>query len=126
MGGTVPSVRRYGSSMAFLSTSPDRRIAPRRPTNTRGVLVAPGLELSCLILDLSAGGLRVRMDRAMSLPRTVMLVDVVAGTVCEADVAWSKGLEAGLKCGSKTNALSGLVPARFMPARDAWLRAGGR
>lgn len=112
--------------MAFLSNSPDRRIAPRRPANTRGVLVAPGLELVCLIVDLSDGGVRVRMDRALSLPRHVMLVDIAAGTVCEAEVAWSKGLEAGLKCGSKTNALGGLVPARFTPARDAWLRAGGR
>lgn len=112
--------------MAFLNSFSDRRTAPRRAANTRGVLVAPGLEMVCLIVDLSAGGLRVRMDRQTSLPRAVMLIDVVAGTVCEAEVAWSRGLEAGLKCGARTTSLGGLVPARFTAAREAWLRAGGR
>lgn len=112
--------------MAFLSPFSERRAEPRRAVNARGVLVAPGLEMICLIMDLSAAGLRVRLDRQMSLPRTVMLVDIVAGTACEAQVAWSKGLEAGLKCASKSTALSGLVPARLTHARDAWLRAGGR
>ena len=112
--------------MAFPSPFSDRRSAPRLAANTRGVLVAPGLEMICLIMDLSAGGLRVRLDRSLSLPRAVQLVDVVAGTVCEAQVAWSKGLEAGLKCHARVHALSGLVPARFTSARDAWLRAGGR
>ncbi|CAN5226339.1 hypothetical protein BH10PSE2_BH10PSE2_16920 [soil metagenome] len=112
--------------MAFLSKSPDRRVAPRQASNARGLLVAPGLEMVCLIVDLSDGGFRVRMDRALSLPRMVVLVDIAAGAACEAEVAWSRGGEAGLKCGSRANALRGLVPARFTPARDAWLRAGGR
>ncbi len=88
--------------------------------------MAPALEMVCLIVDLSDGGFRVRLDRALSLPRDLILVDVAAGTACEAEVAWSKGQEAGLKCRSKGNALRGLVPARFTPAREAWLRAGGR
>jgi len=112
--------------MAFLSKSPDRRNEPRRAANRRGVLVGPEVELACLIVDLSDGGYRVRMDRALSLPRTVILVDISAGTACEADVVWSKGQEAGLKGGSRVNALGGLVPARFSAAREAWLRAGGR
>lgn len=112
--------------MAFHSPFADRRSTPRRAVNSRGVLVAPGLEMICLIQDASDRGLRVRMDRQMALPRSVMLVDVAAGSVCEAEVAWSKGLEAGLKCVTRAQALGGLVPARYTPARDAWLRAGGR
>ncbi|CAN5228024.1 hypothetical protein BH09PSE1_BH09PSE1_16140 [soil metagenome] len=113
--------------MAFLSSkSPDRRVLPRQAANARGVLVGPGLEMACLIVDLSDGGFRVRLDRHLSLPHTVVLVDIAAGTACEADVAWSKGQEAGLKCGVRANALRGLVPARFTAAREAWLRAGGR
>jgi len=35
----------------------DRRLQPRSPANARAVLVAPGLEMACVILDTSAGGL---------------------------------------------------------------------
>ena len=112
--------------MAFLNSFSDRRVAPRRAANTRGLLVASGLEMVCLILDESSGGLRVRMDRALSLPRSVGLVDIAAGTVCEAEVVWSRGQEVGLKCAARNQSLRGLVPARFAPAREAWLRAGGR
>lgn len=112
--------------MALFDKTPDRRFEPRRPANTRGVLVAPGLELACRILDLSEGGLRLRLDRALSLPAVVTVVDVDAGTACEASVAWSKGQEAGLKCRVRPTSLKGLVPARFAPAREAWVRAGGR
>ena len=82
--------------------------------------------MACLIVDMSDGGVRVRLDRALSLPRQILLVDIAAGTACEADVAWCKGMEAGLKCRVRANSLKGLVPARFAPARDAWTRAGGR
>ncbi|WGM45516.1 hypothetical protein KOAAANKH_00379 [Brevundimonas sp. NIBR10] len=112
--------------MALLSSPSERRLEPRQVANARGVLVAPGLELVCMIVDLSGGGYRVRLDRGLSLPRQVMLVDIAAGTACEADVAWCKGMEAGLKCRVRANSLRGLVPARFAPARDAWVRAGGR
>lgn len=104
----------------------ERRVEPRRASNARGLLVGPELEMVCLIADLSDGGFRVRLDRAQSLPRTVVLVDVAAGTACEADVVWSRGQEAGLKCRVRTTSLGGLVPARFAAAREAWRRAGGR
>ena len=88
--------------MALLRKPDERRSEPRRPANVRGVIVGPSLEMACLI------------------------VDVVAGTACEAEVAWRKGHEAGLKCRVRATPLQGLVPARFAQARDAWLRAGGR
>jgi hypothetical protein len=112
--------------MAFLSNPSERRLQPRQAANARGVLVAPGLEMACLITDLSDGGYRVRMDRAISLPRHVVLVEMATGMACEADVAWTKGLEAGLKCGARRTGLGGLVPHRLAAAREAWLRAGGR
>ena len=112
--------------MALFSKFSDRRITPRRPANTRGLLVAPELEMVCLITDESSSGLRIRLDRAVSLPPSVTLVDIAAGTACEAQVAWTKGQEAGLKCPAKPTSLHGLVPARFSAARQAWLRAGGR
>ena len=103
----------------------DRRSEPRFASSGRGVLVAPGFEMSCVIADEFNAGLRVRLDRALALPRSVIVVDVAQGLAIEADVAWAKGQEAGLKRTGQAS-LRGLVPARLAQARDAWIRAGGR
>lgn len=108
-----------------MSFQDDRRSEQRSPANARGVVVAPGLEIACLITDASAHGLRVRLDRNMALPASVIVVDIAEGLAYEGDVAWRKGMEAGLKVRSKAR-LRGLIPSRLTAARDAWLRAGGR
>lgn len=108
-----------------MTQSPDRRLQPRVPSNARAVLVAPGIELACIILDTSAAGLKLRTDRQMALPVQVIVVDIVAGHAIEADVAWRKGAEAGLRLRGQVP-LRGLIPSRLVPARDAWIRAGGR
>ena len=103
----------------------DRRFEPRSPANSRAVVVAPGLELTGLIVDHSQAGLRLRLDRNLALPNAVQVIDLARGVALEADVVWRKGQEAGLKqCGQSS--LRGLVPSRFAAARDAFLRAGGR
>ena len=103
----------------------DRRLQPRSPANTRAVLVAPGLEMACVIIDTSAGGLKIRTDRQIALPARVTVVDIAAGLAIEADVAWRKGAEAGLTLKGQAP-LRGLIPSRLLPAREAWIRAGGR
>lgn len=108
-----------------LTQPSDRRLQPRLPSNARAVLVAPGIELACVIVDTSSGGLKVRTDRQLALPSQVIVVDIVAGNAVEADVVWRKGLEAGLKLRGQSP-LRGLIPSRLLPARDAWVRAGGR
>ncbi|OGN50579.1 MAG: pilus assembly protein PilZ [Caulobacterales bacterium RIFOXYB1_FULL_67_16] len=83
------------------------------------------METACLIVDLSAGGMRVRLDRGAALPSEVVVVDVAEAVAYPATLVWQKGQEAGLKqTGAKS--LRGLAPARLVAARDAWLRAGGR
>jgi hypothetical protein len=103
----------------------DRRFEPRSPANARGVVVAPGLEMSCLIVDVSGSGMKVRLDRKLALPKQVQIVDIAQGIAIEADVAWSRGQEAGLKRTGQAS-LRGLTPSRLAAARAAWLRAGGR
>lgn len=76
-------------------------------------------------MDRSARGLKIRMERALSLPARVTVVDLEQGAAIEAEVVWSKGVEAGLKEGSRAS-LRGLVPSRLAAARAAWMRAGGR
>lgn len=102
---------------------PDRRFEPRHAANARGVVVAPGLEMPCLIVDQSASGLRIRLDRGFTLTGTVIIIDLARGMAIEAVVVWSKGLEAGLKQSGQTS-LRGLVPSRFAAAREALKRAG--
>ncbi|MFN3669625.1 MAG: PilZ domain-containing protein [Brevundimonas sp.] len=103
----------------------DRRFQARVPASSRAILVAPGLELACLIVDHSASGLRVRLDRNLALPGQVQIVDLGRGLALEAEVVWRKGQEAGLRQGGQA-VLGGLVPSRFAAARAAFLRAGGR
>ena len=100
----------------------ERRSEPRRRVDARGLILADGQEFLCLIVDVSDGGLRVRVDRAVGLPPTLVVVDLASGTACEAEVRWAKGQELGLKCSIKSTALNGLVPGRLTAARDAWLR----
>ena len=108
-----------------MTTPQDRRFEPRSPASGRGLVVAPGLELACLIVDQSPAGLRVRLDRSLALPDRVQVIDIVRAVVVEADVAWRKGQEAGLKQRGEAS-LRGLVPSRLADARAAFLRAGGR
>lgn len=104
----------------------DRRFQPRTPSNARGVLIAPGIEMACVIVDTSSGGLRIRTDRQMALPPRVTVIDIAGGLALEAAVAWRQGSEAGLTLKGQPAALRGLVPSRLLPAREAWTRAGGR
>ena len=106
-------------------TPQDRRFEPRSAANTRAVVVAPGLELACLIVDHSAAGLRLRLDRNLALPARVQVIDIARAVALEAEVVWRKGQQAGLKQGGESS-LRGLIPSRLAAARDAFRRAGGR
>ena len=108
-----------------MNSPQDRRFEPRSPANARAVVVAPGLEMTCLIVDQSATGLRLRLDRNLALPDQVQVIDLARGVAIEARAAWCKGQEAGLKQLGQAS-LRGLVPSRFAAARAAFLRAGGR
>jgi hypothetical protein len=104
----------------------DRRLEPRSPANARGLVVSPGLELPCLILDQSGSGVRLRLDRNLALPNRILLIDMAQASAVEADVVWRKGQEAGVKRSAAAASLRGLVPSRLAAARAAFLRAGGR
>ncbi|WP_312595234.1 PilZ domain-containing protein [Brevundimonas sp.] len=103
----------------------DRRLHPRRLVNVAGVVSAPGLEMACIIIDLSDGGMRLRLDRGTALPAEIAVIDVAEGIAYPGVLVWQRRHEAGLR---QTGAVSlrGLVPARLAGARDAWRRAGGR
>ena len=108
-----------------MNSPQDRRFEPRSPANARAVVVAPGLELTCLIVDHSRAGLRLRLDRNLALPDQVQVIDIARAVALKAEVIWRRGQEAGLTQGRESS-LRGLVPSRLAAARAAFLRAGGR
>ena len=108
-----------------MNSPPDRRFELRSPANERGLVLAPGFETPCVLVDQSAQGGRIRLDRDLLLPKVVVVIDIDQGLAIEAQVAWQKGVEAGLKRLGQAS-LRGLVPSRLSDARAAWLRAGGR
>jgi hypothetical protein len=108
-----------------MTPTPDRRFEARSPANARAIVVAPHLEMACIIVDASASGLRIRLDRKLALPREVQIVDISQGVAIDAEVAWIKGQEAGLKRKGQSS-LRGLTPSRLVAARAAFQRAGGR
>lgn len=109
----------------FSSDRPERRAEPRRVANVAGVVIASGLEVGCVIVDLSVGGMRVRLSRNLALPEQVVVIEIGAGLAHDVRVVRRDGHEVGLKRSGQTR-LGGLVPARLTQAREAWLRAGGR
>ena len=104
----------------------DRRLEPRSPANARGLIVSPGLELPCLIVDQSGSGVRLRLDRNLALPDRIVLIDMALASAVEAEVVWRKGQEAGVKRTGAASSLRGLVPSRLAAARAAFRRTGGR
>ena len=80
--------------------------------------------MPCRIIDQSDAGLKLKLNRATTLPRQVVVIDLARALAIEADVAWQKGLEAGVKQRGQTS-LRGLVPSRLAAARDLFRRLGG-
>ncbi len=104
----------------------ERRLEPRSPTDGRALVVAPAVEHTCRLVDQSRSGLRIRLDRQISLPREAFIVDVPSGIATPVQIVWQKGMEAGLKRTGEGAPLRGLLPSRLVAVRDAWQRAGGR
>lgn len=109
----------------FFRDKSERRTETRRAVNARGVVVAPGLEAACLIVDVSETGMRIRLERTLTLPTDLVVVEIATGLAHEARVLRRDGVEAGLKRQGQTK-LGGLTPSRLAAARDAWVRARGR
>lgn len=73
------------------------RSEPRRAVYRHGrLVVAGGVEVDCVIVDVSENGARVQLDGASGLPEFVLLKTVVTGAVKRARVVWRSESAAGL------------------------------
>ena len=87
------------------------------------------------IKNLGLNGCVRIINNVHDMPALYSLVDIVISAsvrpeafgrvAIEAQVAWQKGQEAGLKRIGQAS-LRGLIPSRLAAARDAFRRAGGR
>jgi hypothetical protein len=78
----------------------ERRDAPRRRTRLRSgkVVDARGMFVTeCLVHDLSATGMRLRLPPAAALPPRLHVYDDQSGLLREAEVSWRRDGEAGLR-----------------------------
>jgi hypothetical protein len=73
------------------------RCEPRRAVYRHGrLVVASGVEVDCIIVDVSENGARVQLGGATGLPEFVLLKTVVTGAVRRARVVWRSESAAGL------------------------------
>jgi hypothetical protein len=86
----APAVRREG----------DRRDAPRRRTRLRSgkiVDVRGRFLTECLVHDLSATGVRLRVPAGVTVPPQFQVYDDQSGQLRNARVSWQRGGEAGVR-----------------------------
>ena len=93
----------YGSPSSAIPTlpyhGPDRRALQRSRALLAGKLIVGNGSISsdCTIRDMTDKGARIRISRAVGLPKAVMLLVVKEALVFEANVAWRRGDELGLE-----------------------------
>lgn len=90
--------------------------------NTRGVVCAGRMELSCRIQKASASRMVVQLERHSAVSGNVVVVDLQRGFAFDAAIVTSRERELMLDVRTRHN-LAGLVPARLSRARDIWKRS---
>lgn len=85
-----------------VSAPPEVKPADARQASRRDVyrlarlVVAGGVSVNCLILDLSADGARIELDGAAGIPDYVILKTAATGETRRARVCWRSAKSAGL------------------------------
>ncbi|MGD9800078.1 MAG: PilZ domain-containing protein [Parvularculaceae bacterium] len=88
--------------LAVPTPAPKKKVEEERAETRRGVyrpgrlIVTGGLELDCMIVDLSANGARLHLDGADALPEFLTLRVVSTGALKRARVVWRREHSAGL------------------------------
>ncbi|NWG91572.1 MAG: PilZ domain-containing protein [Parvularculaceae bacterium] len=92
----IAAARPITLAPATASAASGRR-EPRRAVYRHGrLVVAGGVEVDCIIVDVSDNGARVQLPGATGLPEFVLLKTVVTGSVKRARVVWRSDSAAGL------------------------------
>lgn len=100
-------LKKIAAATPVESDPPPKATKPRRSAGKRSardetykfaeISVGGRQTIRCIVLDMSAGGVRVALDGSVSLPEQVRIRIVSAGVARIADVVWRNATEAGLK-----------------------------
>ncbi len=105
------------STLIGLKQGQERRERPRSSTSLTA-RIFPG-NTECTIMDVSSRGMGLRLELATPLPDLFVLVEWQAGEAHEAEVAWARGREVGIRI-LRSGDLHGRVPLGFSEARHQW------
>ena len=79
----------------------DRRTQPRESTHSTGLVAyGSGRTASCLVVDRSREGFRIKLLAAAELPDQFFLIDLIAGVGHQGHIAWRDGPFVGARCAS--------------------------
>jgi hypothetical protein len=103
----------------------ERRAAAREAVLLPAIIVLEdGRRIPCVIVDRSAGGLRVTLPTGDETPKTFCVVDLVTGVGREMALAWRQADNAGLRT-LKTHALDNPKDEVGERLRQVWIAALG-
>lgn len=111
------------ASLTPLDLHDDRRAHQRTTVMRDGQAFRPdGLAASVLIVDISAGGARIRVRGGHALPDDFVLADPHTFQAHRCTVAWRRDAEVGVRF-LRSHNLRGVVPGALQPAKAFCLRA---
>ncbi len=104
------------------ATRPENRRTPRNRVLRRAQLIASGTVLDCLVLEVSATGIRLRFGTPLPIPEQATLRLVQDGTSHTVKRRWARGVEAGFELDGSGSVADQDRRTRAQAARQA-LRA---
>lgn len=104
------------------STDPaERRSEARTQVNRPAVLIQGFERVSCLLVDTSDHGFKLRLGSDRELGDAIELIDVQNAVALLGQVAWRRQREAGVRLTHRVR-LTGMVASPFVHLRTAYLQ----
>ena len=97
-GSTVVAFGAIGNTL-LKETPSDARMSPRRRVLKAGIAASNDrhLTVACTVRDISATGVRLRVDGSLAIPDTFELIIAVDGLEADCEVVWRRGNELGAR-----------------------------
>ena len=120
-GGTVVQFSAIGNT-AVKDAPGEARVSPRRRVLKAAVAASNDryITVACAVRDISATGVRLRVEGSLTIPDTFELIVEVDGLEANCQVVWRKGNEVGARflgaprmvAAKRTQIISPLVPSK--------------
>src|SRR3712207_4190106 len=98
----------------------NRRRAERSSVLKRAQILFGSTVIDCVVVDSSAGGLRIRIQSAIAVPEAVTL-RFVDGSAVRARRRWTRGTEVGFRLDVEADLLDAMIAGLTQEQRRALL-----